>query len=89
MKWESRFTFKLTMSTLAIISKNASNKSGSAFNFVQKSQWAYMSISSRSGARGLKRLSCFKYYNEMRWKSKFASVLHAAKITTYFKTCFK
>ncbi len=35
-------------------SKNASNKSRSALNCVQKSHWARMSISSMSGARGFK-----------------------------------
>ncbi len=42
-------------------STDCSNKS-SELNFVQKSQWTHMLISSRSGTRELKRLISFKYY---------------------------
>ncbi len=53
--WESTFTLGLKAAEIIdYIKKNASNESCVAFNFVQKTQWAYMSISLRSGARGSK-----------------------------------
>ncbi len=45
--------------------KNTSNKSCWELNFLQKTQWAHMSISSRR-ARSLQRLPCFKYYNVLK-----------------------
>ncbi len=56
---------------LPIISKNCSNKSWK-LNFVQKSQWAHMSISLRSGAMMLERLSSLKYL--MYWNGKVDSL---------------
>ncbi len=44
----------LILPKLPLILKNASKKSCSTLNFVQKSQWAYMSLSPRRGARGSK-----------------------------------
>ncbi len=62
--WESIFTFWLLK--LPIISKNWSNKSCWELNFVQKSQWAHMSVSSRSWTKGLERLPSLKYYNVLK-----------------------
>ncbi len=50
---------KLPKSTIP--SKNASIKSCLQLNFIQKSQWAHMSISLRSRATGFQRLSFSKY----------------------------
>ncbi len=49
-----------------IISTTCSNKSCSALNFEQKSQGTRMSISPRSGARGLERLPSLKYYHALK-----------------------
>ncbi len=55
-KWESRFTFGQNAT------KNTSNKSCRALNFVQKIQWVHVSIFPRSGAMEHERLIRFKYY---------------------------
>ncbi len=47
-----------------------------------------MSISTRSGARGLQKLPCFKYYNVLKWESRF-TLGYAVKITDYIEKCFK
>ncbi len=47
-----------------------------------------MSTSSRSGARGLKRLPSLKYYNVLKWEIKFTLGLNADKITDYIKKLF-
>ncbi len=67
---------------LPIVSKNCSNKSCSEFNFVQESHWAYMSISPRSGTRGLKRLPSLKHNNALKQniRSLWSSVLSKIRI---------
>ncbi len=57
---------------LPIISNNGSNKSCWELNLVQKSRWTYMSISARSGARGLERSMYFKYL--LHWNGKVVSL---------------
>ncbi len=47
-----------------------------------------MSIYSRSGARGLEKLACFKDYTVLKWDSRFLSGMNAAKITDYIKKLF-
>ncbi len=54
---------------LPIIPEICSNKSRWELNFVQKSQWAHMSISPKSGASWLERLPFLKYYNVLKWES--------------------
>ncbi len=61
------------LSKIPIISKNALNRSCSALNFLQKSQWTYMSISHRSAAMELHRFICLKYCNLVKWESPFQS----------------
>ncbi len=34
---------------------------------------------------GLQRLPCFKYYNALKWETRFTLGLEAAKITDYIK----
>ncbi len=53
---------------IPIILKNNSNKYRSELNFLQKSQWAHMSISPRSEARRLERLPYLKYYSVLELK---------------------
>ncbi len=55
--------YSWTLLKILIISKQGLNKNYLEFNFVQKTQWARMSISPRSGVRGLHRLPCLKYWN--------------------------
>ncbi len=78
-----------TQLKLPIISKNCSNKSCSKLNFVQESQWAYMSISPRKGGRGLERLPSLRHYNALKQNGTLTSELNAAKNTHYIKKCFK
>ncbi len=78
----------LTLPKLLIKSKNASNKSCPSFSFLQKTQRVHLFISSRSGARGLERLSCFKY-NILKWDGAFTLGINTAKITDKIKKCFK
>ncbi len=58
-KWEVDSLCGWTLPKICIVSKNASNKSCWALNSVQKRQRAHMSISIKSGARGLQRLPSF------------------------------
>ncbi len=44
-----------------------------------------MSISPKSGGKGLQRLPCFNYYNVLKWESRFTLRLDAAKITDISK----
>ncbi len=44
-----------------------------------------MSFSSWSGVKGLQRLPSFKYYNVLKWGSRFILELNAVKIITYIK----
>ncbi len=44
-----------------------------------------MSTSLQSGARGLKRLPCLKYYYVLKWESRSTLGLNAAKIIDYKK----
>ncbi len=66
--WYTVFTVQ--QSPLQIIFKKTSNKNCLELNFLQKTQWVHMSISSSSGARGLERLPFFKYYNVLEWESR-------------------
>ncbi len=68
-----------------MILKNALNKNCSELNFLQKTQWTQISTSSRSGARGLHRLSFLKYYNVLESESRFTLGLKAAKNADYIK----
>ncbi len=72
-KRESRFPLGFNGQKKCIISKHALNKSCWALNSVQKSQWAHMCTSLQSGARGLQRPICFKYYI-VSWNGKVDSV---------------
>ncbi len=71
------------------ISKKASNKSCLELNFVQKSSWAHISISPRSGDRGLQRSVCLKSYNVQKLEISFTLGLNAAKNTHFMKKKFK
>ncbi len=77
MEWESSFKVQQCKN---IVSKNASNKNCLELNFLHKTQWNHMSLSSRSGARGLERLPWLKYYNVMKWESRFTLRLNTAQI---------
>ncbi len=43
----------------------------------------HMSTFLRSGPRGPQLLPCLKYYNALKWKSRFTYGLNAAKNTAY------
>ncbi len=63
LKWENRFIFGLaTLLKILIVSKPTPNKSCLALNFLQKSQWEYMSTS-LGVELGAQRFICLKYYN--------------------------
>ncbi len=47
-----------------------------------------MSISPRSGTRGLQRLICLKYYNVLKWESGSILGRNAAKIANYNRKLF-
>ncbi len=61
---------------LPILWKNTSNKNCSQLNFLLISQWTHMSISPRSGVRGLQRL---------RSLNRFTLGFNAAKNMHYIK----
>ncbi len=64
---------------IPIISKNSSNKNCSELNFLQKTQWTHVSISSRNEATGFQRLPLLKYYHVLEWKSRLALGLNVKK----------
>ncbi len=68
---------------------NASYKSCWALNFLQTSQWAHVSISSRNRARRLQRLIYFKYYNILKQKIDSVSGLELQKIPITAKNASK
>ncbi len=46
----------------------------------KNSAHAHMPISLQSGARGLKKLSCLKYYNELKRENRLTLGINTAKI---------
>ncbi len=78
-----------TLPKLVIITRNTSNKSCSELNFLQKSRWVHFIILLRNGARGLRRLPCFKYYNVWDWESRFFLQHNAAKNVNYIQKLLK
>ncbi len=54
-------------------------------NSVQKSHWAHMSISPRTGTKGQQRLQSLKYYNVLKCESRFISGSTLPKIHIIFK----
>ncbi len=72
--------------------KNASNKSCSALNCVQKSQWesigAYAYLPQK-WKYGPQRLPSLKYYNVQKWESRFFLGHDAAKNTQHIQKYFK
>ncbi len=59
-KRQCRFTLKLNTAKNMHYVKSFLNKSCSELNFVQKSQWAHMSVFLSSGARELPKIAVFK-----------------------------
>ncbi len=56
------------LQTIWIISKKGSNKSCSELNFLQKTLWTHISVSPRSGAKGLQRFPFLISYNVLYGK---------------------
>ncbi len=56
---------------------------------IHRSPRAHMSISHRSGDRGLERYASLKYFNVEKQKSRFTLGLDAAKNTNHIKKRFK
>ncbi len=73
------------MPKINVKSERASNKSCSELNCVRKSPRAHMSISPRSGARGLEKLIWLKYNIILKRENTFALGLNAAKICITYK----
>ncbi len=59
------------LSKLPTISKNALNSSCWKLNFLQKNSAGAHVCRPRSGTMGFQRLPCFKYYNVLKWESRF------------------
>ncbi len=64
-----KYTLGLTLGKIQIISKNASNKSFTGLNFLQKFQWTHISIYCRSGARVLQRFTFLRNCDTLTWES--------------------
>ncbi len=62
---------------------------GVKLNLVEKIQWAHMSISPRSGARGLKTLIWGKNYNVQKQQITFILGANAGKNTDHMEKNFK
>ncbi len=70
-----------TLLKIRTIWENASNKSYWALNSVQKRQWAHMSMSPRSGAKGLQRLHLWNIlYKYGKVESVYGSTLLKIRI---------
>ncbi len=79
LKWESRLNLEVdTAKNTDYIEKHFKQKLF-RIKFLAKTQWAHMSISFRSGAKGLLRLTFLKYYSVLQWQSRFTLGLNAAK----------
>ncbi len=89
LNWRVGDHFGQNIAKKRIISKNASHKSCSELNFLQKTQWTHISIFPRSGARGAKHLPFLKYIDVLEWKSRFTLGLNAAKSTDCIEKFFK
>ncbi len=75
-----------TLLKLLITSKNCSNKGCSKLNFIQESQWVYISISPKSGARGLEKLPSLKHSHALKQNSIFNfRAQHCQKYALYEK----
>ncbi len=60
--------------------KKGSSKSCLELNFARKSLRAHMSISPMSGARGLQRSVCLKFYKVQKWEIRFTLGLSDASL---------
>ncbi len=82
-KGGNRLTLGLSAAKNTNYMKKISNQSCSDFHFLEKTQWAHMSIFPRpwSGASGLERLIWSKYYNAQKWQITFTSGQNVAKNT--------
>ncbi len=90
LKQNSTFTLELnTVNNTHYIKKRLQNKSCWALNLLQKSQMAHMPISPGSGASGLQRFICYKYYIAVKQESRFTLELKTVEITDYIRKCFK
>ncbi len=69
-KWEKRLNLGWRLPQILTICKKVSNKSFWDLNYLQKTQWAHMSIFPWSGAMGLQRFPCSKYYKVWKWENK-------------------
>ncbi len=59
-------------------------KVGGELNFLQNTHLVHMSVFSKSGARGLQRLPCLKYYIRKQ-ESRFTLELNTARNIRYIK----
>ncbi len=79
-----KFTLMLNAAKITNYNKKCfKNKSCPELNFLQKSQWAHMFNSPRTGARGLERSPCLKYYYVLEL-STFTSVFWNIALLMYF-----
>ncbi len=74
---------------IVIIWKKAWSESCWEFNFLQKTQWAHVSISPKCGARGLERLLCLKYYNVLKRENRLTLKLNVVKNSDHMKENLK
>ncbi len=65
------------------------NKSCSELNFLPKTPWTHISVSLRSGAKGIQRLPFLKYYNVLEWESRFVLGPNTAGNMDYIKKSLK
>ncbi len=85
LKWQNTFNLGLNGAKIRITRKEASNKSCLELNFIQKSPRVHMSVSSQSGARGIKRLTWLKYVIVLKCQITFNLRLNTAKNTHHTK----
>ncbi len=93
LELESRFLLRLTdAKSTGYIVKCFNQQLSHAYknciklNFLQKTQWARVSTSRKSGAEGTK--ICHFWNNILKWKRRFTLGLKVNKSTDYIEQCF-
>ncbi len=78
-----------TLKKILITSKNSSNESCPKLNFLQKAQWKHIFIYPGVELWSFKDVPCLKYYNTLKWESRFTLGPNAAKNIDYIEKWFK
>ncbi len=88
LDWKSRFTLGLNTTKTTSYIKKCFKQKLFGIKFLTKTSWTYTSITSRSGAKELRKLLFLKYYNVLEWESRNFRT-ECCKKYWWYKKCFK